>query len=219
MKNLILIGPPGSGKGTQSTVLAKQQKYLHLSTGDMLREMARRNDDFAISIKSDMEEGKLISDEVILKIIDLKIKSIDPKQYNGIIFDGFPRNLHQAEELNTILENNRLSIDLVLEFNVDHESLIKRLSGRFTCKNCNEGYNEYFKKPKIDTECDICKGKEFVYRKDDSRETVIDRLKIYEETTKPLIEYYRRLGKLKTIKAYDDVNIVTKHIHLLLNNL
>ena len=219
MKNLILIGPPGSGKGTQSAYLVKNYNYIQVSTGDMLREAVKQKNDFADELKKIIDAGVFVSDKIILEMISKKIVEIKDKNFAGIIFDGFPRNISQAEELDKLLSHNNLAIDVVIEVEVEKEILIKRIAGRYSCTNCNEGYNKYFKKPLTEGVCDVCGGTEFTHRNDDNEEVVSARLKIYEESTKPLVEYYKERKVLKKIDGSSEVDLVTNQINLILNNL
>jgi len=184
---LILLGPPGAGKGTQSMVLSKQYKIPHISTGDILRESVKSSTDLGARAKSYMDKGELVPDGIVIGIVAQRLKMADCAA--GYILDGFPRTLNQAVELDKELVAMKSTIDMVLYFETSSKVAIERLSGRRVCKSC--GFNYHIKNipPKVAGVCDKCGG-ELFQRPDDKEETVLNRLKIYEEQTKPLVDYY-----------------------------
>lgn len=208
--NIILLGPPGAGKGTQARRIEDDMKMVQLSTGDMLREAVAAGSAVGLRAKSAMEAGQLVTDEIVVGIISDRIDQPDAK--DGFILDGFPRNLAQAEALDIMLAEKDLSLDRVVEMKVDDEALVKRVTGRFTCANCGAGYHDEFKKTAKDGVCDECGGTEFKRRKDDNAETVRDRLKVYHGETAPLIDYYSAKGRLVSIDGMAAIDEVTAQI-------
>ena len=204
--NIILIAPPAGGKGTQSKMICSSYNLAHISTGDLLRmEVARGNDELA----NIMNSGKLVSDEIVLKLIDEYISN--NVSLNGFLFDGFPRNIAQAEKLNDILGKYDKKIDYVILLDIDKDLASKRISGRRSCPNCGASYNIYFDsmKPKNDGLCDKC-GNKLASREDDNQETYAKRYETYLESTKPLLDFYKDV--LYTIDASKTPEETFKHI-------
>jgi adenylate kinase len=203
---LILLGPPGAGKGTQSVVLAKTYNIPHISTGDILRESVKSGQPLGLKAKSFMDKGELVPDEVVVGIVAERLKKDDTKK--GYILDGFPRTVRQGEELDKALKSMNSSIDMVVYFDTSTKTAIERLTGRRVCKSC--GYNYHIKNipPKKEGVCDKCGG-ELFQRPDDKEETVLNRLKVYEAQTAPLISYYTGSGNLHKVSGdlgVDDLN-------------
>ncbi len=205
--NLILLGPPGAGKGTQAKLIEARSGARQLSTGDMLREAVAAGTEVGRQADAVMKRGELVSDDIVIAIISDAIE--EPGRGKGFLLDGFPRTLAQAEALDRLLADKAKTLDAVVELRVDDEKLIKRLAGRFTCANCGEGYHDEFKQPRTPGVCDKCGATEFSRRADDNEETVRSRLKAYHAQTEPLIEFYRAAGKLVSVdgmRAIDDVD-------------
>ncbi len=195
--NIILLGPPGSGKGTQATAIEERFNLFHLSTGEMFREAVRQDTDLGKQVAEIMQKGELVPDDILYRLVKEKVAELSKKGY-GILFDGYPRTLVQAEQLDLIMESQESRIHIVLLIEVDEEALIKRLSGRLYCSKCEITYNRYFHPPKHDNTCDVC-GSELTQRSEDYPEAIRTRLDIYRERTLPLIEYYEKQGKLHEI--------------------
>tara|TARA_A100001037_G_scaffold110441_1_gene100727 strand:+ start:1032 stop:1682 length:651 start_codon:yes stop_codon:yes gene_type:complete len=208
--NIILLGPPGAGKGTQAKELEKKHGLLQLSTGDMLREAIVSGSRLGKEVKSIMESGALVPDEIIVKMISNRIEQPDSK--NGFILDGFPRTTAQARELDVMLERKGMKIDFVIELAVQNDVLTQRISGRYNCTNCGAGYHDEFQKPLKEGICDQCGGGSFSRRSDDKPETVKARLSAYEEQTAPLLPYYRKMNSLSSVNAMAEISEVTLEI-------
>jgi adenylate kinase len=213
--NIVLLGPPGSGKGTQAKLLEQQRGMKQLSTGDMLRDAAARGTTYGLKAKSAMDRGELVSDAIVVAIIADRLE--EPDRERGFVLDGFPRNIAQADALDRMLASKELPLDAVIEIKVDDEALIRRLAGRYNCAKCGKGYHQEFERPKKDGVCDRCGSTEFVRRTDDSPETVRDRLKVYNSQTAPLVDHYRAKGVLRTIDGMEDINAVSRQIASVLN--
>ena len=206
--NIILLGPPGAGKGTQSKYLEDRFQLKQLSSGDMLRHAVSVGTEVGLVAKPYMESGKLVPDEVVLGVVFETINHL-PDSLPGFILDGFPRTVQQAAELDDLLAKSKKTIDAVIVVDVSDDLLVKRIAGRFTCGKCGEVYNDFFRLPKTEGSCDRCAGAEFKRRSDDKLETVRARLEVYHKQTKPLIDYYRGKGKLHVIDGelpIDEVN-------------
>jgi adenylate kinase len=212
--NIILIGPPGSGKGTQAKLLEEKHDLKQLSSGDMLRAAVAEGSEIGKKAKAYMEAGELVPDELVVEIVTDQIEKADGK---GFILDGFPRNVHQAEVLDKMLEKNGRSIDRVPVIDVDDDLLIERVAGRFTCANCGEGYHDKFKRPETEGVCDKCGSTEFIRRPDDNAETVRNRLDVYNEQTKPLIDYYNEQGKVRLVDGDQSIAEVTQALERAIN--
>lgn len=212
--NLILLGPPGAGKGTQAAAIAARHGLKQLSTGDMLRAAVKAGTKVGKQAKEIMERGALVPDEMVIKIIDERIA--EPDCEAGFILDGFPRTLNQAAALDKLLTTKRRSLDLVIELKVDDDVLVERISGRYACAKCGTGYHDKFKQPKTPGVCDVCGSAEFVRRADDKAETVRNRLMAYYKETSPLIGYYFAKGKLRSIDGMVAIEQVTQEIERLL---
>jgi len=207
--NLIFLGPPGSGKGTQAKMLVDKYGIPQISTGDILREAVKEGTPLGKEAKKYMDEGKLVPDEVVVGIVRERLK--EPDCTKGFILDGFPRTIPQAEALDKTLEEMGKGIDHVLSLEVDKEELVRRLSGRRTCKKCGAMYHIIFDPPKKDGICDRCGG-ELYQRDDDKEETIRERLRVYEEQTAPLIEYYRKKGLLRPIDGVGKIEEIFARI-------
>lgn len=201
--NLILLGAPGAGKGTQAEVISDTLKIPQISTGNILREAVKNGTEYGMKAKEAMESGALVSDDIVIGILKDRIAMDDCK--NGYILDGFPRTIAQAEALDTM----GVTIDKVVEIDVDDESIQKRLSGRRVCEGCGASYHIDFKPSKAEGKCDKC-GANIVMRKDDSPETVLERLKVYHDQTAPLKDYYSKQGKLVTVNGQEEVSETSK---------
>lgn len=208
--NLILLGPPGAGKGTQAKMIGEARGLVQLSTGDMLRAAVAAGTEVGRQAKDVMERGELVSDDIVIGLISDRIDSGDCG--NGFILDGFPRTVAQAEALDELLAAKGKSLNAVIEMKVDDELLVQRVTGRFTCVRCGEGYHETFKRPKVEGVCDKCGGAEFRRREDDTEETVRGRLAAYHRQTAPLIDYYADSGKLKSVDGMADIASVNRQI-------
>lgn len=201
--NIILLGAPGAGKGTQAEVICKTKSIPAISTGNMLREAVANGTEAGLSAKSYMDRGDLVPDETIIAILKERILMDDCR--NGFILDGFPRTVPQAEAL----EQMGVNIDKVIEIHVPDEKIVARLSGRRVCEKCGNSYHVDYKPTKVEGICDACGGK-VVIRKDDEPATVLDRLKVYHEKTAPLKDYYEAKGKLVTVEGQEEVADTTK---------
>jgi len=213
--NIILLGPPGAGKGTQARRIEVEKSMVQLSTGDMLRAAVAAGTPVGLKAKEAMDAGALVTDEIVVGIISDRIDEPDAK--DGFILDGFPRNIAQAEALDIMLTEKGYSLDRVIEMKVDDEALVKRVTGRFTCANCGAGYHDEFKPTAVDGVCDECGATEFKRRKDDNAETVRERLKVYHGETAPLIEYYSGKGRLVSIDGMAGIDEVTEQIFAVLS--
>ena len=206
---LIFMGPPGVGKGTQAQILAKERGLKQISTGDLLRQAVKDGTELGKLAQSYMNKGELVPDDVVLGLIEESIKS--PECANGFILDGFPRNVAQAEALDELLQKNNLPIDAVIALVIDPEIVVKRLSSRRTCRNCNEVYNLISKPPKVEGVCDICGG-ELYQRSDDKESTIRNRLEVYERTTAPVLDYYEKTGLVKKIDGDGNIEEIAERI-------
>jgi len=195
---LILLGPPGAGKGTQSVVLSREYKIPHISTGDILRQAVKSGLALGLEAKTYMDKGELVPDEIVTGIVIERLKNPDTK--NGYILDGFPRTVKQAQDLDAALKKMSLTIDMAIYFATSAKVAIERLSGRRVCKKCGFNYHVKNIPPKKEGLCDKC-GSPLFQRPDDKPETVMNRLKVYEEQTAPLIEYYTKKGILKKVSG------------------
>jgi adenylate kinase len=204
---LIFLGPPGAGKGTQAKRVAQQYGALHLSTGDMLREAVNRDTKIGLLAKPIMERGELAPDDIVTAMVEERLAQ--PDCAAGFVFDGFPRTLPQAVRLDEILERRGFGKPVVIDFEVEPETLVRRLSGRWTCSVSGEIYNIYERPPKVPGVCDQDGGK-LIQRSDDTAEVVKQRLAAYERQTRPLAEYYRREGVLEVVDASASMEVVSR---------
>jgi adenylate kinase len=204
--NLVLLGPPGAGKGTQANLLETERSLVKLSTGDMLRAAVAAGSELGRKAGEIMERGQLVPDDVVIGLIAERMD--EDGKGKGFILDGFPRTIAQAEALDRLLSARGKKLDAVVEMRVDDEALIKRITGRFACAYCGEGYHEDYKMPKVPGVCDRCGSTEFVRRRDDTEEVVRSRLEAYHAQTEPLIHYYEKQGKLRTVDGMADIKAV-----------
>ncbi|MBV8089050.1 MAG: adenylate kinase [Alphaproteobacteria bacterium] len=207
---LILLGPPGSGKGTQAKRIEQTYGIPQLATGDMLRAETTSGSALGRRVKSIMDSGELVSDEILVAMIRDRIAQRDCR--DGFVLDGFPRTVPQAEALDRMLAENNSRLDAVLEFVVDEPDLIGRLSGRFTCRNCGASYHELYNRPKVDGVCDMCGSREFDRRPDDQPDAIRTRFAAYRRQTEPLLNYYKKRGILQKINGMADIDNVTREI-------
>lgn len=208
--NLLLMGPPGAGKGTQSKRLEGVFGLVQLSTGDMLRAAVKSGSELGQKAKTIMERGDLVPDDLIIDMISARIE--EPDCANGFILDGFPRTVPQAEALATMLAKKGERLDHVIELAVDDESMVKRITGRYTCAGCGQGYHDEFETPAKEGVCDKCGGTEFSRRADDTEDTVRNRLNAYHEQTAPILAYYKEQGVLKGVDGMADIDAVTDQL-------
>ncbi len=206
---LVLLGAPGAGKGTQAKMLIEKYGIPQISTGDILRKAVADGTTLGKEAKSYMDRGELVPDRVVLGMVEERLKQDDCKK--GYILDGFPRNVTQAEALDELLNDLGMSLDTALSVDVPFDDLMKRLTGRRTCKACGQMYNIYFNPPKKEGICDRCGG-ELFQRDDDKEETIKKRLEVYNSQTSPLIEYYKRKGILKSVNGIGDINEIFNNI-------
>ncbi|HYD13773.1 MAG TPA: adenylate kinase [Allosphingosinicella sp.] len=213
--NIILLGPPGAGKGTQATRLVKERNMVQLSTGDMLRAEKNAGTPLGDRIKAVMDAGELVSDEIVTQLIDDRLAGLAPEQ--GVIFDGYPRTLAQAQSLDALLDARDRTLDYVVELEVDEEALVKRITGRFECVACGALYNDNYKQPiKADT-CDVCGSHEFKRRADDNEEAVRTRMAEYRAKTAPILPHYEAKGIVRRVDGMASVETVSKGIDAVLD--
>ncbi|NGO64354.1 adenylate kinase [Rhizobium daejeonense] len=214
---LILLGPPGAGKGTQAQRIVEKHGIPQLSTGDMLRAAVSAGTEVGKRAKAVMDAGKLVSDEIVIAIVSERIDA--PDCANGFILDGFPRTLVQADATEKMLSDKGLDLSAVIEIRVDDEILADRIAGRYTCANCGTGYHDTNLKPKVEGVCDKCGSTHFKRRPDDNRDTVRTRLQAYYKETSPLIGYYYAKGKLHSVDGMGEIDNVTSDIEAILAGL
>ncbi|HEY0121855.1 MAG TPA: adenylate kinase [Rhizobium sp.] len=214
---LILLGPPGAGKGTQAQRIVEKHGIPQLSTGDMLRAAVAAGTEVGKRAKAVMDAGKLVSDDIVNAIVSERIDQ--PDCVRGFILDGFPRTLVQADATEAMLKAKGLELSAVIEIKVDDAVLADRISGRYTCANCGAGYHDENLKPKVEGVCDRCGSTHFKRRADDNRETVVERLQVYYKETSPLIGYYYAKGKLQSVDGMADIEHVTTDIEAILSKL
>ncbi|MFD0849515.1 adenylate kinase [Sphingosinicella xenopeptidilytica] len=213
--NIILLGPPGAGKGTQASKLVEERGMVQLSTGDMLRAAVKAGTPVGLKAKAVMDAGQLVSDEIVSDLIGDKLDEMGPDK--GAIFDGYPRTAAQAESLDAILSARGRSLDHVIELDVDEDALVERITGRFTCAKCGEGYHDTFKQPKAEGVCDVCGGTEFKRRPDDNAETVRTRMAEYRAKTAPILPIYEARGLVKRVDGMADMDDVAASIAAILD--
>jgi len=213
--NIILLGPPGAGKGTQASKLVADRGMVQLSTGDMLRAAVKAGTPTGQQAKAVMESGGLVSDEIVSALIGEKLDALDAD--TGVIFDGYPRTAAQATALDELLVSRGRTLDYVIELEVDEAALIERVTGRYTCANCGEGYHDRFKQPEVEGVCDVCGSTEFKRRPDDNAETVHTRMAEYRAKTAPILPIYEERGLVKPIDGMADISHVSTAIDAILD--
>lgn len=215
--NLIFLGPPGAGKGTQARSIEDTYGLVQLSTGDMLRERIASGDALGQKVKAVLDTGALVSDDIMIELIEKRIEQEDCAQ--GFILDGFPRTEEQAKALDEMLSRKGKKIDSVLRLMVDEEALIERVTGRYTCAKCGEGYHDKFKKPAVAGICDVCGGVEFKRRSDDNEESMRHRLKVYHDQTMPIIPFYEEKGLIEEVDGMKDIKDVAQDINAIIERI
>lgn len=211
--NILLLGPPGAGKGTQAKRLEERYGMVQLSTGDMLRAERASGSPLGQQVQAIMDAGKLVSDDIMIALIAQRIGGLGAK---GFILDGFPRTVPQAEALDQMLKSRGIALDHVIELTVDEDALIDRISGRFSCKKCGASYHDRYHRPKQEGQCDVCGSHDFVRRPDDNAETVKARLAAYRDQTAPILPYYRARGVLRSVDGMADIDAVAHQIEEIL---
>lgn len=212
--NLILLGPPGAGKGTQAQRLTERHGLAQVSTGDMLRAEVKSGSEIGLQAKAIMERGDLVPDAIITAMLAARVAK--PDAANGFILDGFPRTVPQAEALDLMLRDKGMALDHVIELQVDDAALVERISGRFSCARCGAGYHDRFKRPKAEGVCDSCGATAFSRRADDRADTVAARLDAYHRQTAPLLPYYAAQGKLRAVDGMAEMDEVSRQIAAIL---
>ncbi|WP_170419216.1 adenylate kinase [Ruegeria arenilitoris] len=205
---LILLGPPGAGKGTQARMLEQKFGLVQLSTGDLLRAAVAAGTEAGKAAKAVMEAGDLVSDDIVIAI--LRDRIAEPDCARGVILDGFPRTTVQAEALDKLLAENGQKVNAAISLEVEDAEMVTRIAGRYTCAMCGEGYHDQYKQPKVDVVCDKCGSTEFSRRADDNAETVASRLEAYHEQTAPLIDYYMDRGVLRKLDAMGQIDQIAR---------
>jgi adenylate kinase len=207
--NIILLGPPGAGKGTQAKRLEDKYGLVQLSTGDMLRAERKSGTELGRKVQAIMDSGQLVSDDIIVELIAQRIDRLAGK---GFILDGFPRTVPQAMALDLMLRDKGLKLDHVIEMMVDEPALVERIAGRFSCAKCGASYHDSFHRPKAQGVCDVCGSHDFARRADDKPEAVKTRLEAYRQQTAPILPYYREKGILRTVDGMADIAEVGRQI-------
>ena len=214
--NIILLGPPGAGKGTQAKILVAERGMVQLSTGDMLRAVRASGSELGERFGELMDRGDLIPDDMIIEMIDARLD--EPDCRNGAIFDGFPRTSGQAAALDDMLERKNLPLRAVIEMTVDEDALVERITGRYSCENCGAGYHDAFQRPAVEGVCDACGHTSFKRRPDDNAQTVRDRLTVYRRDTAPIIPHYEAQGLIQRVDGMADIDEVRAAIAAIMDN-
>lgn len=212
--NIILFGPPGAGKGTQARMLQKCHRLALISTGDILKEEIKRKTPLGLQVKETIEAGRFPADEIILRIFEEYLKEVKDQ---GMVLDGVPRTLNQAQKIDKLFKDLGLGLDVVVQLAIDDDEIVKRLSNRMVCKTCHASYTPEVP-PRVEGVCDKCSGREFIRRPDDEPEAVKTRLDIYNEQTKPLLQYYSQTGRLRVVDGMQSVEKVNAQIESLLRD-
>jgi adenylate kinase len=213
--NIILLGAPGAGKGTQAKRLEERYRMVQLSTGDMLRAAVASGSELGRQAKEIMDAGELVPDDLVIRMISERIG--EPDCAEGFLLDGFPRTTAQAEALDAMLAEKGLKLDAVVQIRVDEEALVERITGRFTCAACGAGYHDKFQRPEIEGVCDNCGGTDFVRRDDDNEETVRKRMDAYRAQTAPILPHYEAQGVLLGVDGMADIDEVTEQLYKVLD--
>lgn len=213
--NIILLGAPGAGKGTQARRLEERYQMVQLSTGDMLRAAVASGSELGQEAKVIMDAGQLVPDELVIRMISERID--EPDCAKGFLLDGFPRTTAQAEALDAMLAEKGLKLDAVIQIRVDEEALVERITGRFTCTSCGAGYHDTFQRPAQEGVCDNCGGTEFTRRADDNEETVRSRMEAYRAQTAPILPHYEAQGLVQEVDGMADIDEVTAQLYKVLD--